>query len=421
MDEATNKKRKVIINIFYYAILLGLFYFFMRYAFGIFLPFFVAVIIAVILQKPINYITGKTPLKKGLVSAILVLLLVAVVTTLVIFVGSQIMAVAKNFATFLTQKIDSLPSFINTIQQWIYEKLKFLPDSAERVVHNAIDTLVGNLSSFAASSEVSSAASSASAIGMDFSLLSGPINGIWSFAKGIPSILISVVVSIIASCFICSDYDLLKAFIIHQFKGEKRHALSRAKTIFKSSVLKLLKAYAIIIFITFVEMAVGLKIMEMMKIFESEYVIFISLITAVVDIMPVLGTGTILIPWALYSFITGDTPLGIGLLVIYAFITVARQFIEPKLVAGQLGLPPFITIIGMYVGLKLFSVIGMLIVPLMIIMLKLLNDDGVIHLWNPVPGMTADINSENSSGNADENKASSFPSLKNLFKRDKKK
>lgn len=419
MDEATSKKRKVIINIFYYAILLGLFYFFMRYAFGIFLPFLVAFIIAVILQRPINYITDRTPLKKGLVSAILVLLLVAVITTLVIFVGTQVMSVAKNFATFLTQRIDSLPNFINTIQQWAYEKLKFLPDSAEKVIHNTIDTLVGKLSSFAASSEVSDAASATSVTGMDFSLLSGPINGIWSFAKGIPSILISVVVSIIASCFICSDYDLLKTFIIRQFKGEKRYALSRAKTIFKDSVLKLLKAYAIIIFITFVEMAVGLKIMELLNIFESEYVIFIALITAVVDIMPVLGTGTILIPWALYSFITSDTPFGIGLLVLYAFITVARQFIEPKLVAGQLGLPPFITIMGMYIGLKLFGVIGMLIVPLVIIMLKLLNDDGVIHLWNPIPGMTAEIDSGKGNDNADK-KPSGFPSIKNLFKKNRK-
>ena len=97
--------------------------------------------------------------------------------------------------------------------------------------------------------------------------------------------------------------------------------------------------------------------------------------------MPVLGTGTVLIPWAVYSFITGSFGLGIGLIVIYAAITVIRQVIEPKLVAGQLGLSPIVTIAALYFGLKIFGVLGMLITPILVIMLKLLNDEGIIHLW----------------------------------------
>ena len=78
----------------------------------------------------------------------------------------------------------------------------------------------------------------------------------------------------------------------------------------------------------------------------------------------------------------GDIGRGIGLLVIYVIITVLRQYIEPKLVAGQLGLPPIATLIGMYLGLKIFGVMGMFILPLTITILKVLNDDGVIHLWH---------------------------------------
>lgn len=382
MDEATYKKKKAIINIFYYAILLGLFYFFMRYAFGIVLPFLVAILVAVIVQRPTNFLNKKTPIKRGVISTVLVLLLVAIIAILMIFLGAQIVSAVKNFASFLSKKIDSLPDFINTIQQWIYKKISFLPDSAESLIHNAMDSLVAKLSSAAASTEVASATNPVTPFaGFNISSLSGPISGIWSFAKGIPSLLISIIVSIIAACFVAADYNSLKAFVILQFKGEKRLILSRTKAIFKDSVLKLLKAYAIIIFITFCEMALGLKILSWLNIYKGSYIVFIAMITAVVDIMPVLGTGTIIIPWAIYSFIMGASPMGIGLLVLYAFITVARQFIEPKLVAGQLGLPPFVTIMGMYIGLKLFSVIGMLIVPLVIILLELLNDEGIIHLW----------------------------------------
>ena len=383
MDENTQRKKRVIISIFYYAIILGLFYCFLKYAFGIFLPFITAIIIAIVLQRPINFLTEKTHIKKGVVSTILVLLLVAVISTGIVFLSTTLISAVKSFASFLTSKIDSLPSFMNTIQQWFFEKIKFLPDNAEKVVHNAIDTLGAKLTSAAASDSVNSATSSSAISGFNLSSLSAPITGIWSVAKGIPSILISIVVSIIAACFITADYDSLKKFIVRQFKGEKRIALSKTKIILKDSILKLCKAYAIIIFITFCEMTLGLKILSWFNIYTGGFVVFIAMITAVVDIMPVLGTGTIIVPWALYSFITGNVPLGIGLLVIYAFISVARQFIEPKLVAGQLGLPPFVTIMGMYIGLKLFGVIGMMIVPLAIILLKLLNDDGVIHIWEP--------------------------------------
>ncbi|MBQ7579839.1 MAG: sporulation integral membrane protein YtvI [Clostridia bacterium] len=384
MDEALNRKKKALISIFYYAIILGLFYFFMRYAFGIFLPFLIAILIAFLVQRPTNFLDKKLPVKRGIISTVLVLLLVSVIAIFIIFVGAQIVSAVKNFASFLSHKIDSFPDFFNAVQRWVYKKISFLPDNAEAVVHKAMDSLIGSLSSLAASSEVSSATSNvASFSGFDLSTLSGPISGIWSFAKGIPSLLISCIVSIIAACFVAADYGWLKKFIVLQFKGKNRLILSRSKEIFRSSVLKLLKAYAIIIFITFCEMALGLKILSWLNIYKGGYIVFIAIITAVVDIMPVLGTGTILIPWAIYSFIMGAPSMGIALLVLYGVITVARQFIEPKLVAGQLGLPPFVTILGMYVGLKLFGVIGMLMVPLIIIMLKLLNDDGIIHLWTP--------------------------------------
>lgn len=119
----------------------------------------------------------------------------------------------------------------------------------------------------------------------------------------------------------------------------------------------------------------------MIGVFNSSYIFVISLVTAIIDIVPVLGTGTVLVPWLLFSFLVGDTGLGIGLLVMYVVITVVRQVIEPKLVAGQLGLPAFVTVIAMFLGVKLFGFIGLFLLPMTIIFAKLLNDKGIIHLW----------------------------------------
>mgnify|MGYP000290831249 FL=1 len=151
---------------------------------------------------------------------------------------------------------------------------------------------------------------------------------------------------------------------------------------FSPPCLKMLRAYLLIILITFVEMTIGLGILKLAGLYESSYILAIALLTAIVDILPVLGTGTVLIPWAVYSLCTGRVGFGIGLIVIYVAISVIRQIIEPKLVAGQLGLPPVVTIVGMYIGLQLFGFIGLFLVPLTLIMLKLLNDQNLIHLWN---------------------------------------
>jgi predicted PurR-regulated permease PerM len=84
--------------------------------------------------------------------------------------------------------------------------------------------------------------------------------------------------------------------------------------------------------------------------------------------------------------------MGIGLLVLYVTVTVIRQIVEPKLVAGQLGLPPFVTLIAMYLGLKIFGVLGVFILPIIAIMIKLLNDESIIELWKSPTRVMAEEN-----------------------------
>ena len=194
-------------------------------------------------------------------------------------------------------------------------------------------------------------------------------------------VIVAVIITIVSTCFVTSDFTKITNFIMNQFPEERRNDFSRAKTILRSSLGKMAKAYAQIMGITFLEMLIGLFVLNLVGVYKSGYIAIIAAATAVIDIVPVLGTGTVLIPWAVYSLIVGNYGLAIGLLIIYACISVIRQIIEPKLVAGQLGLSPVVTIFAMYVGLKLFGVLGMLLIPLLVIMLKLLNDEGIIKLW----------------------------------------
>lgn len=404
MLNGTERKRKTIINIIYYALLLTLFYCFMKYAFGLFFPFILAFVVAMIMQKPINFISRKTKLKKGIVSGIMILLLVVALGTLVSLLGVKLWDGIQGFASFLVRKFGDLPNFLDKAELWVADRIAFLPASVEEMINTNLNSFIETAKNLLTSQSDELAENMprlpnvSSLLGnVDFSAISNLTSGVVDTAKQIPSVFLAIIISVFACVFMASDYDNLMGFIKRQFAGKSEN-FSKAKTIITTSFKNLIKAYVLIILVTFCEMFLGLSVLKLFGIYKGSWVFFIAIITAIVDIFPVLGTGTILLPWSLYSFISGDIPMGIGVLVLYIFISVMRQFIEPKLVAGQLGLPPFLTIMGMYIGLKLFGIIGMFMVPLTIILIKLLNDEGVIHIWKN------DTNEENTSdgGNSDE-------------------
>ena len=136
-------------------------------------------------------------------------------------------------------------------------------------------------------------------------------------------------------------------------------------------------------------------ILKLLNIYNGGYILIIAILTAIVDIVPVLGTGTIVIPWAVYNLFVGNYALAIGLFALYIIITVIRQIIEPKLVATQLGLPAFLIITSMFIGSQIFGVMGIFILPITILTLKLLNDEGIINILHYPKEKPIEIKEEN--------------------------
>ena len=136
-----------------------------------------------------------------------------------------------------------------------------------------------------------------------------------------------------------------------------------------------IRSYAIIMSITFVELSIGLNIAGL------EHPILIAALISIFDILPVLGTGGIMLPWVVISLLCGDYSLALTLLVIYLVITVIRNIIEPKIVGKQLGLHPIVTLVSMSVGLQLFGVIGLFGFPIILSLLRNLNDNGTIQIF----------------------------------------
>lgn len=116
-----------------------------------------------------------------------------------------------------------------------------------------------------------------------------------------------------------------------------------------------------------------------MLILRIPYAVFVALAIAVFDILPVLGTGGILLPWAVVLIIIGNVPLAIGIFVLYVVVTAIRNTIEPKIVGRQIGLHPLATLIAMFIGLKFFGIIGVFVFPVTLAILANMEKNGMFY------------------------------------------
>jgi sporulation integral membrane protein YtvI len=365
MEKAVEKKRSFIITFIYLAIFVSIYCFLIKYAMGYIFPFVFAAVLSVFLQPVVRKFTKKFKLKShGFISTVLVLLLVVGVVGILAGAGYALYVELKDFIAYLTATVTSVDDLILMVESTAMNFIGKLPKG----IGNALSEYVTDFFNNLGTKETS----------FDLSSLSAPLSGAWSVVKGIPTFLVSIVVTIISCVFMTSEYDKVRDMILEMCSEETGEKLINAKRTVTTGIGKLFKAYATLMLITFTEVFLGLNLMKLIGIYEGGYIPIIAFVTCIVDIVPVLGTGTIVIPWAVYNIITGDFAMGVALMLLYAVITVIRQVIEPKLVANQVGLPSIVTIMAMFLGGRLLGAIGILAVPLTVIVLKLMYDEGII-------------------------------------------
>lgn len=385
-------RKKRIINFVYFAMIIGLAYLFFKYCFWAVFPFILAFMIASAVQKPTSLITSKLKIKKSFVAVFFVIVIFLFAGGVISLVGVKLVDSVKSLFAFISAKLTDFPALVEDVKKWALGVVTILPDRAEATVTESMtrwfDTIRDKSAGEVASTIMDSTSGSE---GFSLSSFTTPLSGLWKTVKGIPGFFVAIVISILASCFMAADYDWVVGFIKKQLPEKNRHKLSVAKRVVFTSLGKLVRSYALIICITGTEVFIGLNVLSLLGIYTGGNILTISVIIAVFDILPVLGTGTFMIPWAVYSLITGKISLAVGLFIVYAIIYVVRQIIEPKIVGGTVGLPAILTLMGMYIGSQLFGFIGIFLLPILMIIIKLLNDEGVIHLWKP---------SENSNSNS---------------------
>ena len=117
---------------------------------------------------------------------------------------------------------------------------------------------------------------------------------------------------------------------------------------------------------------VGILLLIGFLIMRIDYAVFLALIIAFLDFLPMLGTGTVLIPWALYLLLCGNIPLAVGLVILYAVTQITRQLIQPKMVGDSIGVDTLTTLVFLFIGWRAAGLVGMIVaVPVGLIVLKL--------------------------------------------------
>lgn len=347
-------KKRFIINTLFLAVICVIAYFVMKYLLIWLLPFVIGFLCSLVLQRPVRWLANKTKIPKGIWSVIFVTVILSIVFALISLVFFRLYTEITDFIKALNSMIPSLTEDFKALGLRISDWLDSLPGE----VTDYVSTLPTEL----ATSGVS--------------LLS---QGVSSIAKAVilnvPGLLVTVIISIVACCFMTARYGENTAFILRQLSSKNQAILLKTKNLFMENIVKMLKGYIIIMFVTFIELFIGFSLLRL------EYALILAVLIALLDVLPVLGTGTVIIPWAVFELILGDFLKGIELLILYGVITVIRNIIEPRIIGKQVGLSPVVTLMSMYLGLNLFGVFGMFGLPVILIILVKLQEAQMIKIW----------------------------------------
>lgn len=184
------------------------------------------------------------------------------------------------------------------------------------------------------------------------------ITGLITVVMKIPSILFDLVFIVITSLFMLLDYQRIDKLVIQKYS-----MVSLVVDTVKDVLSNMFKAYFMIMIITFIELWAGFMIMKL------DNPVMLACIIAIFDFMPVLGIDMIMIPWIIISALTNKVSMAFGLLIIYMVIVVTKNILEPKLIAKNLGVSPLVSLIGMYLGMKILGVMGLIIVPTLLMII----------------------------------------------------
>ena len=338
----TRVARKLLIIIFTFVIL----YFGVKLA-AFYMPFLIAFIISLMLEPLIRFLMRKLKLKRKQSSIVVIIFIMGIIIGLITWAVSSLISEGYSLLNNINEYVEITTKKIQDMIAQINIKNLNIPDAVLSAIENSSKDLLNMLASE----------------------LQNIIKSLLNFITSIPTIGIYLSVTFLALYFMCTD----KVYMIDQLEHHLPEVWVKKLYRHLKDLVKVLggylKAEATLIIISFIVSLVGLYIFHFVGL-NVKYPLLYAVAIGFVDALPIFGSGTVMVPWAIIEGFNGDIKLGISILGLWIVMSIVRQLIEPRIVGNHIGIHPIFTLIAMYTGFKLIGVIGLFIGPIALIILK---------------------------------------------------
>ena len=310
------------------------------------MPLLLAILISTAMEPLVRMLSGTNrsgeKVRGGLPRKVAVLLVMLIVFTLLITVGFFIIQGVVSELISLAESLPAkIPQWMESLDQLGQQISAQFPIISTENLASIIQSLSGHLTE-------SITTIAASAV---------------SFVTQMPAIILFIVFTIMSTYFFSVSRFSIMRNLKRQLPQSWQETAQHLYGTLAKALFGWLKAQFIILCCMFLVMFIGFTILNV------HYALLIALGIAVMDALPILGSGLVMIPWIGYQLFFGSLPMGIGLALIYVLLIFTRQSIEPRVVGGQLGLPPLWTMCAMYAGFRLFGFIGLFLGPLTLLLM----------------------------------------------------
>jgi len=336
-----DKLKKIgIFAVILISVLAGVFFTF-RLAYFL-LPFLIAFALSSLMEPLLKFMSGKLHIKRKIAAPVVLLLLLAITVFLLIIIVLKLIA---EFKSLISNAPELLSNIYSQFVEWSDRGIALFTWLPTEVTDN-LGSVISNLSDTITN------------------LGKTVLKGAYTTAISFPEALIFTIITVMATYFMSSDRDKISS-VFHQHLPESwiKRILSIKRDMF-SALFGYLRSALIIMSITFFELYLGFNIIDI------KYPLLLAFLISIIDALPVLGTGGVLIPWALYSFVTNDIRMGASIFILYLVVLVIRQIIEPKVLGHQIGVYPLLTLLAMYAGLELIGFAGLILGPITFLLIR---------------------------------------------------
>lgn len=270
-----------------------------------------------------------------------------------LIVINQLIALINNSGKYLEAANDFINGLLQRVEQ-LYQRLpaEFNAPDFQVSLDNTAQSFMGELKS----------------------VLQGALSFSFDVAKVLPGFIIMTVVFFVAFFLFCMQLPNMKEKFLSIFDPASHDKVDSILRNLKDATIGFIQAQLILSSLTYVISLIGLWILRI------DYAFAIALIIVIVDILPILGTGATLVPWAVYLYYAGEPFTATGLLILYLVLTVFRRSIEPKILGESMGIGTLSTLISMYIGFELLGVVGLFLGPILIIIFQAFRRVGVLDL-----------------------------------------